>query len=74
MTFKEFMEMYGNWNGVTKVNDDDLNTIVIGRTIKIMERMETFNPATKVKNYTELFGMDVVAFGFYDNKLCVRVR
>ena len=71
MKFKQFMEMYDNWNGTTKVNDDNLNTIVIGHTLKIMERIPTLNG---VENYEKLFEMEVVAFGFYDDKLCVRVR
>ena len=68
------MEMYDNWNGITKVNDDNLDAIVIGRTVYIMECMENFNPMTKVKNYAELFEMEVVSFGFYDDEFCVRVK
>lgn len=74
MKLKEFINMYDNWNGTTKVNDDNLDTIVIGRTMDIMECMENFNPTTKVKNYAELFEMEVVSFGFYDDELCVRVK
>ena len=74
MTLRRFMEMYDNWNGVTKVNDDNLNTIVYGRTMDIMECFESFDSKTEVENYDKLFGMEVVAFGFYDEELCVRVR
>lgn len=74
MKLIDFMELYDNWNGITKVNDDNLNTIVIGRTLDIVECMENFNPMTTVKNYRELFEMEVVAFGFYDDEFCVRVR
>lgn len=74
MKFTDFMELYDNWNGITKVNDDNLNTIVIGRTLDIMECVENFNPMTTVKNYAELFNMEVVSFGFYDDEFCVRVR
>ena len=61
MNFKNFMDIYDNWNGITKVNDDNLHTIIKGKTLNIME-------------CSELFGMEVVAFGFYDNELCVRVK
>lgn len=71
MKFKQFMEMYDNWNGTTKVNDDNLDTIVIGHTLKIMECIPTLNG---VENYEKLFEMEVVSFGFYDDELCVRVR
>lgn len=74
MKFKQFMDMYDNWNGITKVNDNNLDIIVIGRTLDIMECMENFNPMTKVNNYAELFEMKVVSFGFYDDELCVRVK
>ena len=71
MKFKQFMEMYDNWNGTTKVNDDNLGTIVIDHTLKIMECIPTLNG---VENYEKLFEMEVVAFGFYDDELCVRVK
>ena len=74
MKLKQFMEMYDNWNGITKVNDDNLDTIVKGRTLDIMEYVENFHPMTRVKNYKELMKMEVVSFGFYDEEFCVRVK
>lgn len=74
MKLKQFMEMYDNWNGITKINDDNLDTIVKGRTLNIMEYVENFHPMTKVKNYKELMEMEVVSFGFYDEEFCVRVK
>ena len=71
MKFKEFMELYDNWNGTTKINNNNLETIVIDRTINIMECIPTLNG---IKNYDKLFEMEVVAFGFYDNEFCVRVK
>lgn len=62
MNFKEFMELYDNWNGVTRVNDDNLNMIVEGNTCRIYEENE------------DLHEKEVVAFGFYDGILTVRVR
>lgn len=77
MKFKEFMDLYDNWNGVTKVNDDELKTIVKARTLYIMEKNEAFAPFSvwsSVRNYDELFNMEVVSFGFYDGEFCVRVK
>ena len=65
------MEMYDDWNGITKVNNDNLGTIVIGNTLEIMECIPMLDG---VKNYKQLFEMEVVSFGFYDDELCVRVK
>lgn len=74
MKFRQFMNMYDNWNGTTKVNDDKLDTIVIGSTLDIMYCRADFEPSTHVKNYEQLFKMEVVSFGFYDDEFCVRVK
>lgn len=62
MRFKEFMDMYDNWNGTTRVNDNELNMIVEERTNILMDSRE------------DLYNKEVVAFGFYDNLLTVRVK
>lgn len=62
MKFKEFMDLYDNWNGITVVNDDDLNLIIKSKTSTLMMTCH------------DLFNMEVVAFGFYDNELCVSVK
>lgn len=62
VNFKEFMDMYDDWNGITVVNDDDLNPIIKDKTLVIMESRE------------DLFNKEVVAFGFNDGEFCVRVR
>ena len=71
MKFKRFMEMYDNRNGITKVNNDNLGTIVIGNTLEIIECIPMLDG---VKNYNQLFEMEVVSFGFYNDELCVRVK
>lgn len=71
MKFKQFMDMYDNWNEITEVNDDNLNTIVIDDTYKIMECISELKG---VENYEKLFNMEVVSFGFYDDEFCVRVK
>lgn len=62
MNFKKFMELYANYNGNLVVNDDDLDLIIKGRVISVMD------------NRKDLWNMEVVVFDFYDNELCVRVR
>lgn len=77
MKFKEFMEMYDNWNGVTKVNDNNLNTIVNAKTVHIMDKnkkIAPFSPKSSIKDYDKLHDMEVVTFGFYNNKFCVMVK
>lgn len=62
MKFEEFMDMYDNWNGKTCVNDNSLNRIIEERTLVIMETR------------FDLFDKEVVAFGFYEGVLTVRLK
>ena len=63
MNFKDFMELYDNWNGTDIiVNDNNLDVIVSGDTSTIMETR------------TDLFDKEVVAFGFFYEELVVRVK
>lgn len=64
MKFKDFMDLYDNWNGITRVNDNELNPIVEMDTAMLMDLRENQN----------LFEKEVVAFGFYDGVLTVRVK
>lgn len=59
MKFKEFMDLFDNWNGITKVNDIDLKMIIRHKTVYITE------------NCKDLFDLTVVSFGFYDGELTV---
>ena len=61
MILRDFMYMYDNWNGIVCINDDNLNLINEGRTSVAL-------------SYRDTYGREVVAFGFYDNELCVRVK
>ena len=61
MNFKDFIDLYDNWNGVTVVNDDKLSCRLINNTALVAED-------------DSLWDMEVVSFGFYDNQLCIRVR
>ena len=61
MKLREFLNMYDNWNGVVVINDDNLNQIVKGGPYAVL-------------SCEDLYATEVVAFGFYDNELCVRVK
>lgn len=62
MKFKDFLEMYDNWNGIVVVNDNNLRCIAQDKGLLMYEK------------HPELYKREVVSFGFYDNELCVRVR
>ena len=64
MKFADFMDLYDNWNGITRVNDDELNPIVEMNTDELMDLRENQN----------IFEKEVVAFGFYDGVLTVRIK
>lgn len=62
MNLGKFLEIYDNWNGNTRVNDDELNTIAENTTFIIYEERK------------ELLHREVVSFGFCDGVLTVRIR
>lgn len=62
MKFKEFMNLYDNWNGKMTVNDDDLKPIIGGNIYDIMVKRR------------DLLDRKVVAFGFYDGVMTVRIK
>ena len=71
MTLKEFLDMYDNWNGLLTINDDYLmrkigNTALYSR-VRINQFME-------VHGKDHLMEAKVIAFGFYDEELCIRVK
>ena len=77
MKFKDFMDLYDNWNGITKVNDNELKTIIRAKTVYLMDKNDIFAPFpvwSSVRDYEKLFNMEVVSFGFYDGDFCVRVK
>lgn len=61
MKLRELLDMYDNWNGITVINDDNLELIVKDKTSAIVEN-ERFLDCL------------VEAFGFYENEFCVRIR
>ena len=62
LKFKEFMGLFDNWSAVLKVNDNNLDFIVKDRAMIIMEKRK------------DLYDKEVVAFGYYNDELCVRVK
>ena len=61
MKLRELLDMYDNWNGITVINDDNLEPIIKDKTSAIVEN-ERF------------LDCEVVAFKFYENEFCVRIR
>lgn len=59
MKLKDFLTRY-DWTGTVCINDDNLNCITKGNFWNL--------------KLHELGDREVVAFGFYDNELCVRVK
>lgn len=60
MTVRELLEMYDNWNGITKINNDQLEMIAKGHTYDIADNIE-------IKD------KEVVSFGFIDGEFCIRI-
>ena len=68
MKVREFLDLYDNWNGTTKINDDNLKCIWIGKTSTI-----GFNDK-KDKRLSNIKNLEVVSFGFYSGLLTIRVK
>ncbi len=62
MKLGTLLELYCDWNGQTKINDDNLNKIVSGKTAGLYETRK------------DLLDREVVSFDFIDNVFIVRVR
>lgn len=60
MKFKDLIWKFDNWNGNTRVNDDNLKTICEGLTSDVALRKE-------------LRELEVRSFGFYNGVFCVRL-
>lgn len=63
MKLKDFLELYDNWNGIVKINDDNLNCIVKDKGWVVAESDDK-----------EMMNSNVVSFGYYDNELCIRIK
>ena len=63
MKLKDFLELYDNWNGIVKINDNNLNCIVKDKGYIIAE-----------SNNEKMMNGEVVSFGYYDGELCIRIE
>ena len=71
MRLVDLLELYDNWNGRVRINNESLEPLVKGRN-KIFEVVdEIYNPKSKL---AYLIDKEVLSFGCYDNTLCVCVR
>ena len=64
MKLKDFLDLYDNWNSILVVNDNNLDRYA---TVDLRNASEWLVEHTTVAN------ANVVAFGFYDGELGVRV-
>lgn len=62
VNFKTLLELYDNWNGKTRVNDNNLIVLLEDKTVNIYD------------NRKDLFDKEVVSFGFYDDVFTVRLK
>lgn len=72
MKLKDFLDMYSNKRGITKINDDNLGRLATGTAAEIIYgfcRLERSG-----YSYSRLWNKEVVSFDYNDNELCVRVR
>ena len=61
LTLRQLLELYDNWNGMIRINDINLDKL---DEIKINHMVEDY----------EYLDANVMAFGFYDDTLCVRLE
>jgi len=61
MLLYDFLEYYDNWMGMVRINDNNLRPLAEGRVDDVVE------------SYATLMEKKVVAFGFYENVLTVRI-
>jgi len=67
MTLKDFLNLYDNWNGVVKINDIDLNEILKCKVSKFMFKDAMYYNEDLMESF-------VIAFGFFDEELTVRIN
>ena len=64
MKLAEFLALYDNWNGTLVINDKNCNHYA---TVRLVYITKWLNEHKSIAN------AEVMAFGFYDNELCVRI-
>lgn len=71
MKLYDFLNLYDLWGKTVTINNNRLKPIVVDTAYNIMKCIPTLNG---MENYEKLFNMKVVAFGIYNDELCVRVK
>ena len=64
MSLIELLALYDNWNGTFVINNKECDLFARVRFEKINEWLH---------EYKTVACKEVLAFGFYDNELCIRV-
>lgn len=64
MRLRDLLDTYDNWDNNIVINNDNLEPILKGRVMNLYDdgKMD------------DLLDWDVVAFGFYDDEIAVRIR
>lgn len=65
MKLAKFLDLYDNWNGTLVINDRDCERFA---TVDFKNVDRWLNG-----NGVGIANAEVMAFGFYDNDLCVRI-
>lgn len=65
MTLENFLNLYDNWNGTLIINDKILNRFATVRLVTIDTWLKEHSRAAKAQ---------VMAFGFYDREICIRIN
>lgn len=72
MKLRDFLDMYTNKRGITKINDDNLGRLATGTAAQIIYgfcRLERSG-----YSYSRLWNKEVVSFEYNDDELCVQVK
>lgn len=64
MRLRDLLDAYDNWDNDIVINNDNLEPILKGRV------MDLYNDG----ELDDFLDWDVVAFGFYDREITVRIR
>ena len=67
MDLCQLLDLYDDWNGTTRINDAELNTILEAPTKEIGFKDGRFYDGN-------LMSKEVESFGFYDGTFCVRLK
>jgi hypothetical protein len=65
VTLMKLLSLYDNWNGNLIINNAKCDLYACVR----FEKLDIW-----LNEYKEVMNAEVMAFGFYDNELCVRVN